>query len=118
LALGEVRSRDWLRVIRRELLVSTMIGVLLGVVGFGRAYLPFIGWQLPIYLSLVVGFALPVIIIWAACVGSLLPIGAKALKQDPAVMSAPFISTLVDATGLIIYFEVAKVILAWYNLSF
>ena len=118
LALGEVRARDWGRVIRRELLVSTMIGLLLGLVGFCRAYLPFIGWQLPIYLSLVVGLALPVIIIWAACVGSLLPIGAKALKQDPAVMSAPFISTLVDAPGLIIYFEVAKVILAWYGLSF
>jgi magnesium transporter len=82
-----------------------------------RAFLPVIGWSQPISLSIIVGIALPVIIVWAAAVGSLLPIGAKAIKQDPAVMSAPFISTFVDATGLIIYFEIAILVLRFYGLQ-
>ncbi len=118
LALGEVRARDWWRVIRRELLVSLMIGGTLGFLGFLRAYLPYVGWNQPVSLSLVVGIALPLIVMWAASVGSLLPIGAKALKQDPAVMSAPFISTFVDATGLIIYFEIARLVLRAFGKSF
>ena len=58
--------------------------------------------------ALVVGLALPSIVIWAATVGSGLPLAAKRLGIDPAVMSAPFIATFVDATGLIIYFEIAR----------
>lgn len=118
LALGEVRASDALRVIRREFVVSTLIGLILGTLGFLRAYLPGIGWGQPVSLSLVVGIALPSIIVWAAIVGSLLPIGAKALKQDPAVMSAPFISTFVDATGMVIFFEVAKLVLSWYGVQY
>jgi magnesium transporter len=118
LALGEVRLGDWFVVIRRELSVAVMIGITLGLLGFLRAFLPFIGWNMPIYLSLVVGIALPFIILWAATVGSVLPIGAKRIGIDPAVMSAPFITTFVDATGLIIYFEVARRVLAIYGLAF
>jgi magnesium transporter len=66
----------------------------------------------------VVGFALPAIVVWAATIGSLLPIGAKRVGVDPAVMSAPFISTFVDATGLIIYFEIAHKVLALNGISF
>lgn len=119
LALGEVTARDWFLVIRRELAVSSLIGFTLGFLGFVRAAIPGpLGWGQPVSLSLVVGLALPCIVIWAAAVGSLLPIGAKGAGQDPAVMSAPFISTFVDATGLIIYFEVARRVLAMYGLSF
>jgi magnesium transporter len=59
-------------------------------------------------LSLTVGLSLPAIVLWATTVGSMLPIGAKRVGIDPAVMSAPFITTFVDATGLVIYFEIAK----------
>lgn len=118
LALGEVRANEWFKVIRRELSVALIIGLILGFLGFFRTKLPIIGWNQPMYLALVVGIAMPCIIIWAATVGSILPITAKKLGQDPAVMSAPFISTFVDATGLIIYFEVARRVLAAYGHPF
>ena len=110
LALGEVLTSDWWRVMRRECVTALISGGILGLVGFGRAYLniPIIGWGSKLDISLVVGIALPAIVLWSTTVGSLLPIGAKRLNIDPAVMSAPFISTFVDATGLIIYFEIAK----------
>jgi len=110
LALGEVGPGDWFRVFRRELATAVCIGALLGTVGFLRAYLPIpiIGWNSGWDLSLVVGIALPLIILWSAIIGSQLPIAAKRLGVDPAVMSAPFITTFVDATGLIIYFEIAR----------
>ena len=118
LALGDIRTSDWLKVMRREFAVACMIGFALGFLGFLRAYIPYVGWSQPLSLSLVIGFALPGIIIWAAIVGSLLPIAAKRIGVDPAVMSAPFISTFVDATGLIIFFEVARFILKFYGLTF
>jgi magnesium transporter len=118
LALGEVRSSDWFTVMRREVTIAILIGLTLGFLGFLRAKLPFIGWDQPMSLSLVVGLALPAIVLWAATVGSLLPITAKRLGFDPAVMSAPFITTFVDATGLIIYFEVARRVLGAFGQSF
>ena len=118
LALGDVRTKDWFKVIRREFIVAAVIGITLGAIGMGRVSLPVVGWSQPLYLSLTVGMALPCIIIWATCVGSILPMAAKRLGIDPAVMSAPFISTFVDATGLIIYFEVAKRIMAAYGMNF
>lgn len=108
LALGEVVPGDWLRVIRREFATALLVGGSLGLIGFARALF---GWNTGMGLSLVVGLALPAIVLWATSVGSLLPIAAKRLKIDPAVMSAPFITTFVDATGLIIYFEIALRIL-------
>lgn len=108
LAVGEVKPRDVLIVLRREFVIAMIIGACLGILGFARAYLPVIGWHSGAQMSLVVGIALPAIILWAATVGSMLPLGAKAAGIDPAVMSAPFITTFVDATGLIIYFEIAK----------
>jgi magnesium transporter len=116
LALNEVRIGDWLVVIRRELAVALIIGFVLGTLGFLRASLPFIGWGMPMYLSIIVACALPAIVLWAASVGSLLPLGARRLGVDPAVMSAPFITTFVDATGLIIYFETARQVLHAYGL--
>lgn len=109
LALGEVRTGDWWRVMRREMTTALISGSILGIVGFLRARLniPIIGWGSNLDISLVVGLALPTIVLWSTSIGSLLPIGAKRFGLDPAVMSAPFISTFVDATGLVIYFEIA-----------
>ncbi|MBS1718940.1 MAG: magnesium transporter [Armatimonadetes bacterium] len=109
LALGEVRPSDWWRVMRREFAAAVVAGAILGLVGFLRVWLkvPIIGWAESPGLALVVGLTLPAIILWSTSIGSLLPIAAKRLGLDPAVMSAPFITTFVDATGLIIYFEIA-----------
>lgn len=105
LAIGEVRASDIFLIFRREFSVSLLVGATLGLIGFTRAYL---GWHSGLQISLVVALALPAICLWASSVGSLLPITAKRFGVDPAVMSAPFITTFVDATGLIIYFEIAR----------
>jgi len=104
LAIGDVHVGDWFKILRRELATALIIGATLGSLGFIRAWF---GWHSPLELCFVVALSLPVIVLWAATVGSLLPLGAKKVGVDPAVMSAPFITTIVDATGLIIYFEIA-----------
>ncbi|MCU0315294.1 MAG: magnesium transporter [Fimbriimonadaceae bacterium] len=104
LALEEITFGDWWVVMRREVVTALLVGLLLGLAGFARARF---GWNTPLDLSLTIMFALPAIILWAGTIGSMLPLAAKKLKIDPAVMSAPFITTFVDATGLIIYFEIA-----------
>lgn len=108
LAVGEVKTSDYFRVLRRETVTALVIGAVLGLLGFTRALF---GWNAGLDISLVVGVALPSIIIWATLISSGLPLAAKKIGIDPAVMSAPFISTFVDATGLIIYFEIAGRIL-------
>ena len=105
LAIGEVGPRDAFLILRREFAVAVMIGLMLGLIGYLRAYF---GWGSGAQISLIVGLALPAIILWATTVGSLLPLAAKRLNIDPAVMSAPFITTFCDATGLIIFFEIAR----------
>ncbi|MBC8064090.1 MAG: magnesium transporter [Chlorobia bacterium] len=110
MAIGEISHRDAFTVLRRELVVAIMIGLVLGAVGFARARF---GWSADWHIAAVVGLALPAIIIWAATVGSVLPLGAKRFGIDPAVMSAPFITTFVDATGMIIYFEIARRLVAF-----
>lgn len=106
LAVGEVRIRDLGRVIWRELRVGTLLGAVLGVLGFivaGLVYGPAIG--------LVIGLTLLSVCMMAATVGGLMPIIAKRVGADPAVFSNPFISTFCDATGLIIYFTIATTVL-------
>ncbi len=107
LALGEVQWRDIWRVIRREVLSGLMIGLLLGVVAFGRTML----WGNGVNIALVVALTIVAICTWANTIGSLIPMIAFKFKIDPAVVSAPLITTLVDATGLAIYLLVAKAIL-------
>ncbi|HEY0867896.1 MAG TPA: magnesium transporter [Fimbriimonas sp.] len=104
LALGEVGTRDAVLIWRREMVVALAIGATLGTVGFGRALMWGSDWR----VSTVVGLSLPAIILWATFVASALPLVAKRLNLDPAVMSAPFIATFVDATGMIIFFEIAR----------
>ncbi|MGW0355958.1 magnesium transporter [Nocardia nova] len=106
LAVGEVRVSDLLKVIWRECRVGLVLGSMLAVVGMviGAA---FVGAQ----IALVVGITLVIICGWAATIGGTMPLLAKKLRIDPAVISAPMVTTLVDATGLVIYFTTAKLVL-------
>jgi magnesium transporter len=108
LALKEVHRNDALRVLRRELTTATVLGTLLGAVAFGRVLL----WGLEVEMAFVVAIAILAICVWANTVGCLVPILADALGIDPTVMSAPLITTLVDATGLLIYLSVAALVLS------
>ena len=104
LAVGEIRMRDFLRVLLREGGSGVILGLMLGVVGFGRALL----WGSSVPLAMTVGVSILAICAWANTVGSMIPMLATMCRIDPTVMSAPLIATLVDATGLIIYFTIAK----------
>jgi magnesium transporter len=103
LALGEVRSRDVLRVLGKEVLTGVLLGVLLGGIAFGRSQL----WGVGPQLGACVAITIFVVCVWANLVGSVIPLAAHALKIDPTVVSGPLITTLVDATGLLIYLSVA-----------
>ncbi len=107
LALGEIRLRDAARVLGREFSTGALIGLLVGAVAFGRALL----WGAHMPLAVTVGVTVVTICTWSTTVGSLIPIAAERFGVDPAVLSAPMIATLVDATGLIIYFQIAKIFL-------
>jgi len=115
MALGEVTLADWWRVMRRELLSGLMLGVILGTIGFFRIVIwsSFSHIYGPHWLlvAFTVGFSLIGIVLWGSLAGSMLPILMKKLKLDPATSSAPFVATLVDVTGLIIYFSVALVVM-------
>ncbi|MFJ6417957.1 magnesium transporter [Paeniglutamicibacter sp. NPDC091659] len=106
LALGDVRPRDVFKVLAREVRVGALMGLLLGTLGFAIAALAF---SVPI--GLVIGLTLLGVCTMAASLGGLMPLLGKAVKADPAVFSNPFISTFVDATGLVIYFLIATSIL-------
>jgi len=116
MALGEIKFRDWFYVMRREIYSGLVLGSILGVVGFLRIFL----WQhFRFYdygehwmlVGFTVGFSLLGVVMWGTLSGSMLPIILKKLGADPAASSAPFVATLVDVTGLIIYFSVAFLIL-------
>jgi magnesium transporter len=107
LALGEVGVRHAWRVVIREATTGMVLGLMVAPIAFGQALL----WKATLELALTVSLTMFVICIWSTTVGSLIPIAAQRLGVDPAVLSAPLITTLVDATGLIIYFSIAKIIL-------
>ncbi|WP_294166031.1 magnesium transporter [uncultured Corynebacterium sp.] len=106
LALGDVRTRDLLAVMWRELRVGMLLGTVLGLAGLALATLVY-----GLSIGLVIGSTLFLICSISATVGGLMPIVAKTIGADPAVFSNPFISTFCDATGLIIYFLIAKTVL-------
>jgi magnesium transporter len=107
LALGEIRPRDAWRVVGREACTGLLLGVLLGAIAFGGAWV--VTGQMEI--GIVLGAAVVTVCAWSTCVGALIPITAHYFRVDPTVASAPFITTLVDSTGLVIYFAIAKVVL-------
>jgi len=108
LALGEVRVRDVWRVVRREATAGFLLGVLLGAIGFGRALL----WGVDYDLALCVALTILTVCTWANLVGAAIPLAAQRFGVDPTVISAPLITTLVDASGLFIYFSVAHLLIA------
>jgi magnesium transporter len=120
LSLGEVRVRDWWRVMRKEILSGLMLGGVLATVGFVRIA----GWAMiaerhgdypysPHYVlvALATAAAIVGVVLWGTISGSMLPFVTKSLGFDPALSSAPFVATLVDVTGLVIYFCAAAAIL-------
>jgi magnesium transporter len=114
MALGEIKLVDWWRVMRREIISGLMLGTILGVIGFSRVaiWTTFstiygVHWLL---MALTVGFSLIGVVLWGSLAGSMLPLVLKKLGFDPATSSAPFVATLVDVTGLVIYFNIAMII--------
>ena len=109
LALGEIRPRDALRVLNKELAVSLLCGAALAAVNFGRILL--FEPQTGAAVALAVSLSLLVTVMVSKCLGGLLPIAAKAVHLDPAVMASPLITTVVDAVSLLVYFGFARALL-------
>ncbi len=112
MAVGEITISDWWRVLRREILSGLLLGSVLGIIGFIRvsvwhSFFPEIYGEHWMMIAFTVGFSLIGVVLWGTLSGSMLPIFLKKLGADPAVSSAPFVATLVDVTGLIIYFSFA-----------
>jgi magnesium transporter len=115
MALGEVRLRDWWIVIRRELASGLGMGLVLGAIGFSRVLL----WQMlfksygPHFLlvAMTIGGSVVGVVTWGTLAGSMLPFLLRRVGLDPASASAPFVATLVDVTGIVIYFSIASTIL-------
>ncbi len=112
MAVGEIKLTDWWRVLRREILSGLLLGTALGIIGFLRVVLwsqifPDVYGVHYIEIGFVVGISLLGVVLWGTLSGSMLPIFLKRLGADPAVSSAPFVATLVDVTGLVIYFFTA-----------
>lgn len=107
MALGEVQFKDIFRVMRKEVSTGIFLGLSMGVVAFIRAEFLGVGFDVGSVVALTAIF----IVIWASIVAAVLPLILHKFKVDPAVVSGPFIATLVDGTGLIIYFTLAKMML-------
>ncbi len=115
MALGEVRLRDWWKVLGREIIVGLSLGAILGSIGLLRILL----WpsretlytEHYLKVGLTVAISLVGVVLWGSLSGSMLPFALRKCKLDPATASAPFVATLVDVSGLIIYFSVASLIL-------
>jgi magnesium transporter len=107
IAVGEVRLRDAGWVLRKEVVVSVLIGLVMAMVAFGRSQLLHVG----VDVGLVVALTIACICLWSATIAAILPLILRRLGIDEAVVSAPMITTLVDGTGLVIYFTIAKYLL-------
>ncbi len=117
LALGEVSLRDWWYVMRKELFLGLLLGAILGFIGFIRIFI----WQETglydygeywLWIGLSVSVSLVFVVLWGTFSGSMIPLLLKKIRLDPAAASAPFVATLVDVTGLIIYFSIAAIFLS------
>ena len=120
MSLGEITPRDWLKIMRKELISGVLLGGILALIGFLRV----IGWQnlqsawggnpyTVHYVAVGATFGIAVlgVVLWGTIAGAMLPLLLKRLGLDPATSSAPFVATLVDVTGLVIYFLAASLIL-------
>jgi magnesium transporter len=116
MSVGEITLSEWWNVLRREILSGLMLGAVLAIIGFLRIYLwtifvPGIYGDYWMRIGFSVSVALLGVVLWGTLSGSMLPMILKRLGADPAVSSAPFVATLVDVTGLVIYFSVAYLFL-------
>ncbi len=118
MALKEITLADWFRVFRRELLTGLALGAFLGIIGMFRVLLwRVLGWDGGRYtehyvlVGMTIACSLIGVVLWGSLSGSMLPFLLRKLKLDPAAISAPLVATMVDVTGLIIYFTTAKLIL-------
>jgi len=106
---------DWWRVMRREIFAGLLLGAILGCIGFCRiavwSMFSNVYGQHWIRVAITVGLSLVGVVLWGTLSGSMLPFILRRFKADPAASSAPFVATLVDVTGLIIYFNIAYLIL-------
>lgn len=115
MTLGELRLADWRRVLSRELVAGGVLGFVLGAIGLSRV----VGWQAlfgsygerAFPLATVVAISVVGVVAWGAVAGAMLPFGLRALRLDPASASAPLVATVVDVTGIVIYFSVARAVL-------
>jgi magnesium transporter len=117
MAVGEISLRDWWRVMRREIISGLMLGMVLGIIGFFRIFIwhsfaPDMYGEHWMGIGITVSITLLGVVLWGTLAGSMLPMILKRVGADPAVSSAPFVATLVDVTGLVIYFSVAFLILS------
>jgi magnesium transporter len=116
MALDQVRLRDWWRIVRRELASGFALGVFLALIGMLRIVL----WQAMFHtygehygvVAFTVALSLVGVVTWGTLTGALLPLILRSMRFDPASASAPFVATLVDVFGLVIYFNIAQVLLA------
>jgi magnesium transporter len=115
LALGEITIADWWRIAKREIISGLLMGVTLGIIGFFIIFIGFYVFHLFGVHHTKIGFAIGIaiigVVVWGTIMGSMLPLLLKRLGADPATSSTPFIATLVDVTGLLIYFSVAYLFL-------
>lgn len=116
MAVGDVSVADWWRVMRREILSGLLLGTVLALIGFIRiavwhTFVPELYGEHWMRIGLTVSTSLSGVVLWGTLTGSMLPLILKKLGADPAVSSAPFVATLVDVTGLIIYFSFAYIFL-------
>lgn len=116
MAIGELKIKDWWYVMNKEIVSGLILGGVLGIIGFLRIWI----WQSaglynygPFWLpvGLTVSVSLVFIVLWGTLSGSLIPFALRKLGLDPATASAPFVATLVDVSGLIIYFTIASLFL-------
>jgi magnesium transporter len=109
IALGEVDFRDWFKVMIKELAVGLLLGLILGIFTYIRGYYD---GQGGLDVAIVISFTMLVLVLWANLVGAVLPIILSKIGLDPAVISSPFIATLIDVTGIMIYFNIAILLLS------
>ncbi len=112
MSLGEIGHRDWAKVMRRELGIGLCLGLLLGGLGAARALIT--GTMVhPVRLSIIIGASIVAVVSLAGIIGSLLPMAIRRVGLDPAVSSTPFIASVVDVLGLIVYFGIAHFVLGF-----
>lgn len=115
MAVGDVKLKDWFRVFHREILSGLSLGIILGIIGFFRIYVwhfifPNLYGDQWLLVGTTVSLSLVGIVLWGSLIGSMLPFILRKLGADPATSSAPFVATIVDVTGLMIYLSIASVI--------